>query len=572
MRVLRGILFISFCFLWGYCTPETLNAAEKNKETLSLDTLYTLAREHVQQQVGFMYTTRLLEEARRQKNSYQEANAMFCYVRYYYSKNPDSLYFWMQKALPLFLEQNRLVKYFRMKAWYIYVLTRSKKNEEALKYVTCLKEEAVTLKFPEGMEMANQALADFYLSNNLEEEGVALYEEVINSMEMRNAPLIKRVNIIRQLMNKSTNLEKKMKYTHRLEEYIKICKEKGIEWLDNENPLYYLEYVVHRHYAILYIAEDKLPEALKHLKKAEEYIREHEMYSYSSELQTIYGAYYKQSKQYNRALAVYDSLLPVWRERRTMQGYLEMLQDKADVLFESGRDRAASLAYKEYAFLNDSLSQVRFYQELAEMAAVRGEQPSADLAVRDAEVTQLCRGLAEEIFGQKHLRVRKFFAEAITRNGRQSYAQELSLACRRRYLVNGAADQVLAGVAELAAQQGHNLDLYYSCMAPEQLEMVIIPGLSVALVDCACPELEARYEDVLLNLRPEGEAELAEEADAAEQIWLHYLDNAVLELDNEHRLHDELESYYIAAMDFEALDAVCKDIFGKIWQLAAERS
>ena len=53
---------------------------------------------------------------------------------------------------------------------------------------------------------------------------------------MRNAPLIKRVNIIRQLMNKSTNLEKKMKYTHRLEEYIKICKEKGIEWLDNENP------------------------------------------------------------------------------------------------------------------------------------------------------------------------------------------------------------------------------------------------------------------------------------------------------------------------------------------------
>ena len=47
-----------------------------------------------------MYTTRLLEEARRQKNSYQEANAMFCYVRYYYSKNPDSLYFWMQKALP----------------------------------------------------------------------------------------------------------------------------------------------------------------------------------------------------------------------------------------------------------------------------------------------------------------------------------------------------------------------------------------------------------------------------------------------------------------------------------------
>ncbi len=447
---------------------------------MSLDTLYTLAREHVQQQVGFMYTTRLLEEARRQKNSYQEANAMFCYVRYYYSKNPDSLYFWMQKALPLFLEQNRLVKYFRMKAWYIYVLTRSKKNEEALKYVTCLKEEAVTLKFPEGMEMANQALADFYLSNNLEEEGVALYEEVINSMEMRNAPLIKRVNIIRQLMNKSTNLEKKMKYTHRLEEYIKICKEKGIEWLDNENPLYYLEYVVHRHYAILYIAEDKLPEALKHLKKAEEYIREHEMYSYSSELQTIYGAYYKQSKQYNRALAVYDSLLPVWRERRTMQGYLEMLQDKADVLFESGRDRAASLAYKEYAFLNDSLSQVRFYQELAEMKT-QHEVDKLELKNRqmDLEVAQAHSHLLQMGGGAAFLLILCCLLGYISYS-RHRYGQQLKLAKEK-------AEEADRMKSAFLANMNHEI----------RTPLNTIVGFSQVLVDEDDLETRQEYADII---------------------------------------------------------------------------
>lgn len=366
MRVLINKVLIFFGVCWVYFFPQTLYGAEDMGETLSLDSLFVLAQANLQQQKGFDYTRQLLERARQQKDQHQEANAMFCYVRYYYAKNPDSMYFWLQKALPLFREQKRYVEYFRMKAWYIYVLTKVKKNEEALKYAASMKEEVTELKFPEGLEMVNQALADFYLSNNLDEEGIALYEEVLNSMEMRNAPLVKRVNIIRQLMNKASNPEVKMKYINRLNDYVNICKSKGISWLDKEISVYYLEYVVHRHYALESIRSGDFTEALAHLKKAEELMAKYEMYNYKNELRSIYGVYYKQSKQYNQALAVFDSLLPVMRDLNVVK-YLDILKDKADVLLESGRDRSASLAYKEYAFLNDSLSKVRFYNELAEM-------------------------------------------------------------------------------------------------------------------------------------------------------------------------------------------------------------
>lgn len=367
MRGIKAKLFILLCFLLGHSLASTSYGAEKTEEALSLDSLFSLAQSNVQQQRGFDYTEQLYKEAKLQKNEYYEANAMFCYVRYYYSKNMDSMYIWLQKALPLFEKQKRYVEYFRMKAWYVYVLTRAKQNDEALKYVSELKKEADELNFPEGKEMGNQALADFYLSNNLWEEGIALYEEVLSSMEMRNAPLVKRINIIKQLMNKAVDPEVKMKYIKRLDEYVKICKEKGIEWLDEEIPVYYLEYVVHRHYALEYILDNKLKEALVHLKKAEALLNHYEMYSYRTELQTIYGSYYQHNKEYDKALAIYDSLLPVWRERKAMARYLEMLNRKASVLLESRRDRAAALAYMEYAFLNDSISKARYYSELAEL-------------------------------------------------------------------------------------------------------------------------------------------------------------------------------------------------------------
>lgn len=364
---MKRFWFIIISILLCQYLFSTIHGAESAGSRIYLDSLYSVVQKNMKQAKAPVCLAHFWKEASRLKDKQHMANASFYYTKYYYSNNTDSMYFWMQRGLPLFLELKQYDEYFRMKAWYIYVKTREKKNDEALKLVNELKEEATQLKYPDGIDMANQALADFYLSNKLHDEGTALYEEILKSMEMRNAPLIKRINIIRNLMNKPQGVEFKLKYIKRMEDYVKICHDQRIEMLDAENPVYYLEYVVHRHYTLEYLNLGNLDEARKHLILAERLLEENHVTKHDSEIKTIKATYYRYNKEYDKALALYDSLLTLWKDRKVMFAYLETLHYKAQVLRESGQYKKSVDAYREYVALNDSLSRVRFYNELAEM-------------------------------------------------------------------------------------------------------------------------------------------------------------------------------------------------------------
>ena len=78
------------------------------------------------------YADRLLEEAERQKNDTYKGNALFQIVRYYYSRNIDSMYLFMRKAEPIFLNDKRYDDLFRMKAWYIYALSNNGETDSVI--------------------------------------------------------------------------------------------------------------------------------------------------------------------------------------------------------------------------------------------------------------------------------------------------------------------------------------------------------------------------------------------------------------------------------------------------------
>lgn len=313
------------------------------------------------------FADRLLEEAERQKNDTYKGNALFQIIRYYYSRNIDSMYYFMRKAEPIFLNHKRYEDLFRMKAWYIYALSNHGETDSVISSVETLKALSVRLDFPAGIDMANQALADFYFTTGLTQEGIALYEDVLRDMEERNAPLAKRFAIIRQLLNKDINETKRLFYLEKLEGYIADCEEKGIEMLDIDNPLYYVKYLYHRSYALLGIDKKDLSMISKHLAQAEKLVKDNNIRNENLTLANLRLLYYRTAKDYERGVALADDLIDYCLSRKRVAGALEVIKDKAIICFDTGHGMEAAKTYREYIAMKDSATNARFYKDLADL-------------------------------------------------------------------------------------------------------------------------------------------------------------------------------------------------------------
>ena len=85
------------------------------------------------------YADRLLKEAELSKDDTYKGNALFQIIRYYYSRNIDSMYFFIKKAEPIYLAQKRYEDLCRIKGWYIYALSSNGEKERVLENVQAWK-------------------------------------------------------------------------------------------------------------------------------------------------------------------------------------------------------------------------------------------------------------------------------------------------------------------------------------------------------------------------------------------------------------------------------------------------
>lgn len=335
------------------------------EDSTRLRFIYGEAQKNKMNPASIKYATLLLEEAQKQKNTHYECEALLLHLRYYYIWEPENLHTWTKTAEPIFIKAHQYEYMFRTKAWDIYSLTREGKLQKALEEIERLKTQADSLNYPDGKEMANQALANFYITNKLLEKGISLYEEILQDMEKRNSPVIKRIYIIRQLINHHPDSRKRLAYINQLDTYITECKTRKIQPLNEEQPLYYWEYVVHRSYAAEYMKTADYPEAKKHLDAAVSIASTYNMGNMINEIRQLYADYYMYTCEYDKAFVLLDTLIATFTNQKKYKHLLTVLENKANNLFEAGRNKDAAISYRQLRILSDSISHANYFKELA---------------------------------------------------------------------------------------------------------------------------------------------------------------------------------------------------------------
>ena len=179
--------------------------------------------------------------------------------------------------------------------------------------------------------------------------------------------------------------------------------------------------------------------------------------------------------------------------------------------------------------------------------------------------------LASELGNDRHL-----FGSAYTPKGSVDYFSNITADCEKRYVIKGkpgtGKSTVAKKVAQTALERGLNVNYFHCSFDPDSIDMIVIPELKLSLVDGTPPHIvnpDRTGDQVIDMLECVDQAKIDKNQDKIKVIKANYhnlMRHALEEIQRAKKLHDQLEEYYIEAMDFTKIDQRCEQIKKEIKQ------
>ncbi len=233
------------------------------------------------------------------------------------------------------------------------------------------------------------------------------------------------------------------------------------------------------------------------------------------------------------------------------------------------------------------------YSALREAKVIRDEwEGYISECMIESQVNRAVANLLHTIFSgvtsryDRQARVRHLFATAITPDGIiTGHVESLLQDVQQLYTISGepgsGVAQVLARVADLAHEKGLHTEVYHCPFNPRNIDLVIMPEIKVAVLNVqpphtydpsSLPELTAMKVNLSAYIDREKQVVYAHEINSAAYRYQACLDRAVAYIRQAKLTHDQMENFYIPAMNFEAINAKRQEVLQRILNYAAEFS
>ncbi|WP_246942021.1 PRK06851 family protein [Bacillus pinisoli] len=206
---------------------------------------------------------------------------------------------------------------------------------------------------------------------------------------------------------------------------------------------------------------------------------------------------------------------------------------------------------------------------------------SMDFEKANAITDDLLRSIFSTPFEKdKNPKVIKRFFGAATPNGAVNFIDNITEDLSKRYIIKGrpgsGKSTLMKKIGKRAEAEGLSVEYYPCAFDPNSIDMVIIPTLSVAVVDGTAPHVvdPFRLDDIVVDMFRLCMDTSVEETHKKEigELNMAYQNKMTLAtnfLSEAKRLHDRLEEYYKQSMDFEKVNKKREEILEEILYLQA---
>ncbi|SEF60043.1 hypothetical protein SAMN05660865_00589 [Caloramator fervidus] len=157
------------------------------------------------------------------------------------------------------------------------------------------------------------------------------------------------------------------------------------------------------------------------------------------------------------------------------------------------------------------------------------------------------------------------FAGAMTPQGQVCFYDNLTCDIKNRYIIKGrpgtGKSTMVKKIAQAALSKGYDVEFYHCAFDPSSIDMIVIRELDFAILDGTAPHVfEGGPNDKVIDMFTCIDTAIVhEEEDPIISLSKEYADEmlkAKKVYSNIKQLHDELEKYYINAMDFNNVNAL----------------